>query len=102
MNRNNPVISIIFSVILTFGITLSITHFHIVDFQEVQTQHQISELNHQCVLCGSVIKYVPQLQFDVEDHSISNISYFVYPIDFVYQPFQRYKSGRAPPTSPVA
>ncbi len=99
MNRRNPFITVLFSVILTFGISLSLTHIHIDDVHDIQTTHQVSEIDHICLLCASVVKFTPTVQFDFIDHTIPRYSLIDHPFEHVDQPFQYYTSGRAPPAS---
>ena len=98
MSTKNPIIAIAFSAILAYGMTLSVTHVHIDHFHDIQTFHQITEVDSQCVLCGSVFKYSPNTSFEITDRSIPKISQHVFVADFALDPFHCYKSGRAPPS----
>lgn len=99
MNRRNPLIAALFSVILTFGISLSVTHVHIDDFHDIHTMHQVSGDEYMCLLCASVVKFSPTVQLDIIDYTIPRNSHIDHPFEFVNKPIHYYTSGRAPPST---
>lgn len=99
MSRQRQTTAILFSAILAFGVTLSAIHLHPVDYHDNQTLHQVTEIDHLCLMCGSVIKHTPVVQFEIIDQSVPVISFFVQKTEFVSESYHLYRSDRAPPFS---
>lgn len=90
---------ILFSAILALGVSLSAVHIHSIDIHDEEALHQIIENDHICLLCGSVIKFIPIGQFEILDRTNPVLSSIVHTTEFVPATFFYYRSDRAPPFS---
>jgi len=97
--NKKPYISILTSLILAFGITMSSIHIHLDDHHSADTVHQVVEEDFHCVICGSVVHTIDPVHetgqtFPTFEQQLSS--------EIPVQPesdLGRLQDGRAPPAA---
>lgn len=92
-------ISLLTSLILAFGITMSSVHIHLDDLHSADTPHQVVEEDLHCVICGSVVHTIDPVNesgfsFPTPEQQLSS--------EIPAQPesdLGRLQDGRAPPAA---
>ncbi|WP_141691553.1 hypothetical protein [Rhodohalobacter halophilus] len=99
MDKQRVLISLFFGLILLIGTGLSSSHFHIDNYSDSETVHQLVEDDFQCVICGSVFKFSPQTGIESEVIVSSTPVRFVHnSISYTSVTYPSY-DGRAPPVT---
>jgi hypothetical protein len=97
LNSLKAYISLFFAIVLAFGMTLSAIHMHVDDFTDVQTEHILVEVEFQCNICGSLVKFTPDDQSFTFLQDSPEIYFFSSPVQSAISPFGIFQDGRAPP-----
>lgn len=97
MKNYKNYISLFFAVTIAFGVTVSAVHVHFDDFQDVETEHALSEEELNCVICGSIFKFNSESENIAHYQEVPDTFYFFSITERANSPFGKFKDGRAPP-----